>query len=149
MKQGSFEEKVFIKADAQTVLSMIADYNQHHKIHPLIIDVEAGASPNPGVKRYLITDQLRWGPFTFKIRYQADIISVTEDTVHTEAHQSPNTHVTNITKVTPKDDGVLLHETITLKAPNFLFGYAFKQAQAAHKEMLERIKAYAEAQPKI
>ena len=37
-----------------------------------------------------------------------------------------------------------LHETITLKAPDLLFGYAFGQARSAHREMLERIKRYLE-----
>lgn len=149
MKQGSFEEEIFIHSDVATVIDLIADYSQHHKIHPLIIGVERGADPGPGVKRYYITDQLQWGPFRFKIKYQADILSVSEDTVHTEAYQTPNTHITNLTRITPKDDGVLLHETITLKAPNLLFGYAFKQAQTAHREMLKRIKNYIEAQNKI
>ena len=148
MKQGSFEEEIFIHSDVATVINLVADYRQHHKIHPLIIGVERVADPSPGVKRYYITDQLQWGPFRFKIKYQADILSVSEETVHTEAYQMPNTHVTNLTKIMSEKDGVLLHETITLKAPNLLFGYAFKQAQTAHREMLKRIKVYVEAQNK-
>ncbi len=67
-----------------------------------------------------------------------------EDTVHTEAYQSPNTFVENITKVTPAQNGVTLHETITLKAPDLLFNYAFGQAQTAHEEMLKRIRNFVE-----
>jgi hypothetical protein len=144
MKQGTFEKEILIRSDTKTVINVIADYSQHHKIHPLIQKVERVADAPQGVRRYLITDSLRWGPFKFKIKYQADIIAVTEDTVHTEAYQSPQTHVTNVTKVTPQGDGVRLHETITMKAPNLLFGYAFKQAEAAHEEMLRRIKAFVE-----
>ena len=128
MKQGSFEEEIYINSEVVTVINLISDYSQHHKIHPLIVSVERGTDPSPGVKRYFITDQLQWGPFRFKIKYQADILSVSEDTVHTEAYQTPNTYVTNLTKVTPEEGGVRLHETITIKAPNLLFGYAFKQA---------------------
>ena len=98
------------------------------------------------MKRYFITDQLQWGPFRFKIKYQADILSITEDTVHTEAYQAPGTYITNLTKVTPEKNGAHLHETITLKAPNLLFGYAFTQAQTAHREMLKRIKDFLESQ---
>lgn len=144
MKQGSFEKEIFIHSDAKTVVNLIADYSQHHKIHPLIEKVERATQEPAGVKRYLITDNLQWGPFKFKIKYQADIISVTEDTVHTEAYQSPNTTITNITKIRPSQNGVILHETITLKAPNLLFGYAFGQAQTAHAEMLKRIKVFIE-----
>ena len=148
MKQGTFEKEIFIQADAKTVIDTIADYSQHHKIHPLIIKVERAQTEPDGVRRYFITDSLQWGPFKFKIKYQADIIAVTEDTVHTRAYQSPGTYVTNVTKVTPQGDGVRLHETITMQAPNMLFDYAFKQAEAAHTEMLQRIKAFVEISQK-
>ena len=144
MKQGTFEKEIFIQSDAPTVINVIADYSNHHKIHPLIIKVERAKDEPANIRRYFITDSLQWGPFKFKIKYQADIIAVTGDTVHTEAFQSPGTTVTNVTKVTPKDNGVILHETITMKAPDMLFGYAFSQAKAAHAEMLERIKKFVE-----
>ncbi|MBI5841621.1 MAG: hypothetical protein HZB19_16135 [Chloroflexi bacterium] len=146
MKQGTFEKEIFIRANAKTVINLIADYSQHQKIHPLIVNVERAKDEPAGVRRYFITDQLQWGPFKFKIKYRADILAVTEDTVHTEAYQSPNTTVINVTKVTPCEGGVILHETITLKAPDILFDYAFKQADQAHGEMLQRIKAFAESQ---
>ncbi len=145
MKQGTFEKQIFIQSDVKTVVGVVANYNQHHKIHPLIVKVEQAQDAPAGVQRFFITDQLQWGPFKFKIKYRADIISVTQDTVHTEAFQSPDTYVTNVTKVTPAQTGVTLHETITLKAPNLLFGYAFQQAQTAHEEMLKRIKRFIEA----
>ncbi|RPJ22583.1 MAG: SRPBCC family protein [Chloroflexi bacterium] len=144
MNQGTFEKEIHIQADAATVIQLIADCSQHPRIHPLIIKVERAKSEPAGVKRYFITDRLQWGPFKFKIKYRADIIAVTEDTVHTEAYQSPGTFVTNLTKVIPKDKGVLLHETVTVKAPGMLFRYAFKQAQSAHEEMLKRIKTFVE-----
>ena len=144
MRQGTFEKQIFIKSDVETVVGVVANYNQHHQIHPLIEKVEQAKEAPAGVQRFIITDRLQWGPFKFKIKYRADIISVTEDTVHTEAFQSPGTYVTNITKVTPTQSGVSLHETITLKAPDLLFGYAFQQAQTAHEEMLKRIKGFIE-----
>jgi len=144
MKQGTFKKEIFIQSDAKTVINVISDYSNHHKIHPLIVKVERAKEESEGIRRYFITDSLQWGPFKFKIKYQADIIAVTEDTVHTEAYQSPGTYITNVTKVTPKDNGVLLHETITMKAPDMLFGYAFQQANTAHEEMLQRIKKFIE-----
>ena len=146
MKQGSFEKEIFIQSDAETVINVIADYSNHHKIHPLIIKVERAKDEPEGVQRYLITDSLQMGPFKFKIQYQADIISITDDTVHTKAYQAPGTYITNITKVTPNGDGVSLHEMITMKAPDLLFGTAFNKAQTAHEEMLKRIKDFVEAE---
>ena len=145
MKQGTFEKEIFIQSSAGTVVNLIADYSRHQKIHPLIVNVERAKDERVGVRRYFFTDQLQWGPFKFKIKYRADILAVTEDTVHTEAYQSPGTTVINITKVRPHEGGVLLHETITLQAPNLLFDYAFKQAEQAHGEMLQRIKSFAES----
>ena len=145
MKQGTFEKEIFIQSDVKTVINVIADYSQHHKIYPLIIKVERAKEEPAGVRRYFITDSLQWGPFKFKIKYQADIIAVTEEMVDTKAFQSPNTTVTNMTRVTPKDNGVILHETIIMQAPDLLFGYAFKQAETAHEEMLKRIKTFVEA----
>jgi hypothetical protein len=145
MKQGIFEKEIHIQSDAATVVRVIADYSQHSKIHPLIVKVERAKEEPAGIKRYFITDRLQWGPFQFQIKYRADIIAVTEDTIHTEAYQAPQTFITNITKVTPEGDGVRLHETITLRAPAMLFGYAFQQAQTAHEEMLQRIKAFVES----
>ena len=144
MKQGIFEKEIFIRSDAKTVISIIADYSQHHKIHPLIIKAERAKEEPAGVRRYFITDSLQWGPFKFRTKYQADIISVTEDTVHTEAHPSLNTYVRNITKITPHDDGVVLHETITITTPAIFFKYVIQQAQTAHEEMLKRIKQFVE-----
>ncbi len=144
MKQGIFEKEIFIKSDVASVIRVISNYDQHHKIHPLIEKVERAKQSPPGVQRFFITDRLQWGLFKFRIKYQADIISVTEDTIHTEAYQSPSTYVTNISKAAPAQGGVILHETITMRVPTLLFGYAFKQAQTAHEEMLKRIKAFLE-----
>jgi len=145
MKQGTFEKEIFIQSDTATAINVIADYSSHYKIHPLIIKVERAKDEPADVRRYFITYSLQWGPFKFKTKYQADIIAVTEDTVHTEAYQSPGTYVTNVTKITPRDNGVLLHETITIRAPDMLFSYAFQQANTAHEEMLKRIKKFVEA----
>ena len=146
MKQGTFEKEIFILSDVKTVLGVVSEFSQHHKVHPLIVNVEQAIAPAGVLRRYLITDQLQWGPFKFKIRYRADILSLNENEVHTEAYQSPNTFVDNLTRVTPATDGVLLKEIVTLKAPNLLFDYAFQQAQTAHAEMLKRIKVFVEAQ---
>jgi hypothetical protein len=69
--------------------------------------------------------------------------------VHTEAFHSPGTYITNLTKVTPQENGVQLHETITMKAPDLLFDYAFSQAETAHEEMLKRIKTFVEGMDKL
>ena len=146
MKTRTFEKEIFIQADAATVINVIADYTKHPKIQPHIIKVESAKDEPVGTKRYFLTSSRKWGPFKFKSKYRADIISVTDDTVHAEAYQSPGTFVTNLTRITPQGSGVLMHETITMRAPDMLFEYAFQQAKTAHTEMLERIKGFVETQ---
>jgi hypothetical protein len=146
MKQGTFEQEIFIQSTCEKTLAVVSEFSQHHKVHPLIVKVDADANPPAGVlKRYFITDQLQWGPFRFKIQYRADILSISENAVHTEAYQSPGTTVDNLTTVTEVEGGVKLNERVMLKAPTWLFGYAFGQAREAHGEMLKRIKTYLEA----
>jgi len=110
--------------------------------------VERAKDEPAGVRRYFITDSLQWGPFKFKTKYQADVIATTGDLVHTEAYPSLKTSVTNLTRITPKDNGVVLHETITISTPNIFFSYVFKQAETAHDEMLKRIKKFVEGNAK-
>ena len=112
MKQGTFEKQIFIHSNVSVVIGVISNYSQHHQVHPLIDKVERAEQSPAGVQRFIITDLLQWGRFKFKIKYQADIISVSEDTVHTEAYQSPNTYVTNSSRVIPLQDGVILHATL-------------------------------------
>lgn len=144
MKQGSFEMEIHIQRAPAQVLALVSNYNRHTAVHPLIIAVKQIEAPPGVIGRYLITDQLALGPLRFRIEYRADIVSVTDDEVHTEAYQSPNTHVSNHTRVTPENGGSRLHETIRMQAPDLLFGYAFSQARNAHREMLQRIKDYLE-----
>lgn len=144
MKQGSFELEIHIERQPKDVLALVSNYNLHTAIHPLILSVKQIDTPPGMIGRYLITDRLPFGPFRFKIEYRADIVRVSDEEVYTEAYQSPGTYVNNLTRVTPQDGGARLQETVTLKAPDVLFGYAFNQARNAHREMLGRIKRYME-----
>ena len=146
MKTRTFEKDTFIQSDAATVIDVIVDYRQLPKIHPRIIKVEQTSHAPAVVKRYIITNSVKWGPFKFNTRHRTDIISITEDAVHIKTYQPPWTFITNLARVTPQGSGVLLHETITMRAPDMLFEYVFQRAKAAHAEMLERIKRFVETQ---
>jgi hypothetical protein len=146
MKTKTFKKEIFIQSDTATVIGLIADYSQYPKIHPLIIKAERAKDEPAGVKRYFITGSLKWGPFKFKTRYRADIISVADDTVYTNVYRPPGTFVTNLTRITPQGSGILLYETITIRAPDMLFEYAFQKTKVTHAYMLERIKGFIETQ---
>jgi hypothetical protein len=140
MKQGSFELSIEIARPPQDILALLSNFKRHTEIHPLIVSVKERDAPSGIIRRYKITDQLPFGPFRFKIEYRADILRLTDDEIYTEAYQAPQTYVYNLTHLSPIANGTRLTENTTLKTSGLLFNYAFKEAQNAHKEMLQRIK---------
>ena len=115
-------------------------------MHPLIIKIEQIESKRPGIPRYAITDRLKWGPFTFKINYQAEVERIGDDTVRSEAWQSPGIHVINTTRTTPHEVGCMVNEESVIEAPNLVFGYVFKQARDSHMQSLRNLKNYLESE---
>lgn len=79
MKQKSFEHEIFIRSDTRTVLQAVTDMTQSLSIHPLIIKVDEVPPSDEALKRYIITDSLKWGPFKFKLKYRVDVIEVAEN----------------------------------------------------------------------
>lgn len=140
MKQGTFSYNVYIAAPPARVIPFLADLRNQSQFHPLIIKIEEAPAPEGIQRRYLITDRLQFGPFRFKIVYRADVLRVNDTEILTEAYQSPQTYVTNLSTCLPEGTGTRFTETITLKAPDLLFGYAFQQARAAHAELVQQIK---------
>jgi len=140
MKQGSFEHEIYIEAQPQNILEFLVDHNNHPRFHPLIIAVREVPPPAGVLRRFLLTDQLKLGPFHFRITYRADVLKATGDEMLTEAYQSPATYVTNRSTFRPEGKGTRLHETITLRAPNLLFKYAFGQARSAHAGLVANLK---------
>jgi hypothetical protein len=145
MKQGSFSYEVYIAAPPAQVAAFLADLRNQSKFHPLIVKIEEAPAPEGVLRRYFITDRLQFGPFHFKIVYRADVLRATEREVLTEAYQSPQTYVTNLSTCLPEGTGTRFTETITLKALDLLFGYAFGQAKTAHAELVQQIKRGLEA----
>ncbi len=64
--------------------------------------------------------------------------------MHTEVHQFPGIYISLISTVERAKNGATLREMFTLKAPDILFNYAFRQAEMAHAETLDRLKRYIE-----
>lgn len=145
MKQGSFTCEIFIKAPRDKVIELATSFEHHDTLHPLIVKVEEVPAEAPALRRFWITDQLAMGPFRFKIKYRADVLKLTLDKAHTEAWQSPGVHIISHMLFIEENDGTLLREEYTVEAPPLLFGYTFKQAKAAHEELLVQIKQVAEA----
>ncbi len=146
MKRGNFTCETFIKAPREKVVELATSFEHHDTLHPLIVKVEEIPAEPPVLRRFLITDQLAMGPFRFKIRYRADILKFTPDETHTEAWQSPGVHIISHMSFSEEDGETRLREEYTIEAPNLLFGYIYKQAKAAHINLLARIEDAAESQ---
>jgi hypothetical protein len=145
MKKGNFTCEIFIKAPHEKVIELATSFEHHDTLHPLIVKVEEIPAEPPVLRRFWITDQLPVGLFRFKIKYRADILKLTPDEAHTEAWQSPGVHIISHMSFTEENGGTLLREEYMVEAPSLLFGYIFKQAKAAHEELLVLIKQAAEA----
>ena len=140
LKQDSFFYEIFIDAPPARVIPFLADLRNQSHFHPLIVEIREAPAPEGILRRYFITDRLPLGPFRFRIVYRADVLKVTDQEILTEAYQSPQTYITNLTTCLPEGAGTRFKETITLKAPDLLFGYAFKQARLANGELVQQIK---------
>jgi hypothetical protein len=133
MKTRTFEKEIFIQADAATVINVIADYYPTPKNSSAYHQSGTRQIRTAGHKTLLHYRQPEVGTVQIQEEISSDIIFVTEDTVYTEAYQAPGTSVTNLTKITQQGTGVLLHETITMRAPDMLYEYAF-QGQSSHMQ---------------
>jgi hypothetical protein len=140
MKQDSFSYEITARCEQERAIRLLSEFSQHSELHPLIVKVEQVEPPQGVLRRYFITDRLKWGPFSFNIRYRADILRVSENEILTEAFQSPKTTVTNHTTLTKQGEMLHIRVKITMQAPDLLFGYAFNQARTAHLEMAGRIE---------
>jgi hypothetical protein len=141
-RQGSFRYEVrAAHADPDEAVALLSDYTRHTELHPLIVGVTPATAPDGVLRRYLITDRLAFGPLRFPITYTADVLRADRERVVTLARQKPGTTVRNDTRLTVADGELIADVEITMTAPTPLFGFAFRQAQAAHAALAEKLRA--------
>lgn len=141
-RTGSFRYTARARCELAHARDLLADVERQAVLHPLIVRVRH-RPPGPGVLRsQLVTDRLALGPFRFRTTYRADTLRIGPDEVVFVARQWPRTTVHNHTRLSREPDGqVRIDVEITLTAPTPLFGYAFRQARAAHLVLAERLPA--------
>ncbi|WFE41678.1 SRPBCC family protein [Micromonospora sp. WMMD998] len=144
----SFSYTVQARCRRADAVALLGDLSRQGELHPLIVRVRQ-LPPRPGaLASYAITDRLELGPLHFPVTYQADVLIANEDEVVTVARQQPATTVRNHTRMRDEPDGVVrIDVEITLTAPAPLFGYAFRQARAAHLGLAARLGATLEGRP--
>ncbi|MEU2613974.1 SRPBCC family protein [Micromonospora sp. NPDC007271] len=147
LSSDTFSYTVQARCTRTDAVALLSDLTRQGELHPLIVRVRQ-LPPRPGaLASYAITDRLEFGPLHFPVTYQADVLIATEDEVVTVARQQPATTVRNHTRLRDEPDGVVRVDVeITLSAPAPLFGYAFRQARAAHLGLASRLGAALERQ---
>lgn len=142
LSSDSFSYSVQARCTRTEAVALLSDLNRQGELHPLIVRVRE-LPPRPGaLASYAITDRLELGPLHFPVTYQADVLVANEDEVVTVARQQPATTVRNHTRLRDEPGGVVRVDVeITLSAPAPLFGYAFRQARAAHLGLAGRLGA--------
>ncbi|MFJ8578440.1 SRPBCC family protein [Micromonospora sp. NPDC093277] len=147
LSSDTFSYTVQARCARADAVALLSDLSRQGELHPLIVRVRQ-LPPRPGaLASYAITDRLELGPLHFPVTYQADVLVATEDEVVTVARQQPATTVRNHTRLRDEPGGVVrIDVEITLSAPAPLFGYAFRQARAAHLGLASRLGATLEGQ---
>ncbi|AVT36239.1 hypothetical protein [Plantactinospora sp. BB1] len=141
-RTGSFRYRVHARCEPSDAMRLLGDVRRQGELHPLIVRVRPRPAGPGALRTDLVTDRLRWGPFRFRITYRADLLRFEADELELLARQWPRTTLRNRTRVSREADGLVRVDVeITLSAPAPLFGYAFRQAQAAHLELATRLPA--------
>ncbi|MEU4780988.1 SRPBCC family protein [Micromonospora sp. NPDC023633] len=148
LRRSSFSYTVQARCSLAEAAALLADPGRQEDLHPLIVRVRR-VPTRPGARAsYDITDRLAAGPVRLPITYRADVLVHDPDEIVTVARQWPATTVRNHTRLRVEPDGVVrIDVEITLAAPAPLFGYAFRQARAAHLGLAARLAAALDTRP--
>lgn len=137
----SFVTEAIIQAPPAAALAALDDLPAFMRLNPLVTDVTRDPAE---ADTYVITDRLRMIGLSFHIRYRARVVRVA-DGLDSEVWASPATHLHNELRILPEGAVARLRETVRMTAPRPLAGYAIANAQAAHRDLIDRFKARVEA----
>jgi len=149
MSPPDFVLEVELRVSRDRVRSFLIDLHIHRDLHPLIVSVEelAADPAQPSARRYRITDRVPFGPFGLTIAYTAAIESLAAGRVRAEAWQTPGIHLATDYELADLDDGgTRLVERVSVEAPWPLRRFTIRQARAAHRITLDRMKTLLESQ---
>lgn len=149
MARASFELEIEIPAPRARLHAFLCDLRNHLELHPLIVGIDEIAPSDewPSARRYRIVDRVPIGPLRMRAEYVAAVEGVSENEIRAEAWQSPGVHLT--TRYTLEDRGERTHlvERVRIDAPFVLRGFVKRQAEQAHRETLEKMRAHFAAKP--
>ncbi|MFT3771723.1 MAG: SRPBCC family protein [Minicystis sp.] len=141
LAQRSFVTEVVVRAAPSAVLAALDDLPAFFRLNPLVVAVDRVAGETD---TYVVTDRLRFLGVPFDFRYKARSVRVPGG-LDSEVWASPATHLHNELRVLPEGASARVRETVRVTAPRPLAGYAMTAAQAAHRDLLNRLAARVEA----
>ena len=146
MSPPDFVLEIELRATRDRVRSFLCDLHNHRDLHPLIVAVEelAADPARPSARRYRITDRVPVGPFGMTIVYTAEVEALSAGLVRGEAWQAPGIHLTTEYELADHDGGTRLVERVSVEAPWLLRRFTIRQARAAHRTTLDRMKGVLE-----
>lgn len=136
----SFTTQVRIAVAPDALLALLDDPRTLMRLNPLVVEVAATGRPG----EYAITDALRLLGIPLRVRYRVRWRRE-GDRIETEVESTLWTRLRNSLHVSADGDGARVVETVRATAPRPLLGYVCRTARAAHADMLEGLKARAEA----
>jgi hypothetical protein len=148
MSEPDFVLEVELRVPRERVRSFLCDLHHHRDLHPLIVAVEERAADpaRPRARSYRITDRVPIGPFGMTIVYTAAIEALGAGRVRAEAWQAPRIHLTTEYELAELDRGTTrLVERVSVEAPWPLRRFTIRQAHAAHRTTLDRMKRLLES----
>ncbi|MDG4827388.1 SRPBCC family protein [Asanoa sp. WMMD1127] len=153
-KSGTFTYSFEARCEPEVAVALLSDFSRHTELHPFIVKVTERPPVDGAVRSFVINDRFPLGPFHFTTTYTADVLAINRPgpsagpaEIITLARQRPGTTLRNNTRIHPMSGGGIRADvTITLTAPTPLYAYAFKQAQAAHHALAERLPRVLEKQ---
>lgn len=150
MARVLFTQSLTMAAPIDTIKSHFLDMSDLTLYHPLIVGITE-IDPDTSIfgtprRRFTVTDRMRVAGINTRFSYLATSTLDDEGQPYCEAFQSPGIHLAIRYRCTTQDDGqVEVMESCTVEAPAPLVRYISRQAQMAHKAMLERIKVAVES----
>jgi len=134
-----------VPARPDVVRDFYVDLDNLRVVHPLIVSVEETSRSEDADgyhQRYRVVDQMRLGPFRFRITYRAGWRVPVAGDVHTEARQSPGVRLDGTVSFDAIEGGTRITEHIRIEAPRPLTAYTAREAVKAHVAMLSAIRAH-------
>ncbi len=150
MATARFQQTIEIGAALADVHALLADLDQLRVLHPLIETIRElpSTAERPDARRYCVVDRLRLGPLLLRTKYVAELRVVSDTEVEGRAWQSPAIELYTTYRMTASAQGTRLSETTTLRAPRLLRGFVCRQAEMAHRGMLENLRSHFESGPR-